>query len=160
MKVSSDKIKASVAAYFRYECQYYLIAFEADDADLLAVNKDNFLTEVEVKVSLSDLHHDISKGKHRWFKQGQTTSYRLPRRYFYFAVPKKIANKVYLICDEKYPYAGVLGTSGEGGGDVVTYRKAKDLMGEALKEKDLYLLVKQQSGTVCRLAMRLAGIKY
>lgn len=159
MKIDSEKIRASVAAYFRYERQYYLVAFEADNADLLVVDKDNFLTEVEVKVSLSDLRRDRSKTKHRWFSCGETTP-RLPRRYFYFAVPKEIANKVHLICDEKYLYAGVLGTDGGGGADVVIYRRAQDLKAVALLEKDLYKLVKEQSGTLCRLAMKMNGIHY
>lgn len=159
MKIGSEKIRASVAAHFRYNRQHYIIAFEADNADLLAVDKANFLTEVEIKVSLSDLRRDGSKSKHWWFNRGQTTV-RLPRRYFYFAVPKEIANKVSLLCGNKYPYAGVLGTDGEGGGDVVTYRRAQDLKAGALPENDLHELVKQQSGTLCRLAMKMNGISY
>jgi len=160
LKVNSDKLKASVAAYFRYNCQFYIIAFEADSADVLAVDKGNFLTEIEVKTSLSDFLRDGSKSKHRWFKRGETPTFKLPRRYFYFAVPKDIANKVVLYCDQKYPYAGGLGTDGNGGGDVNSYRKARALMSSALPEKDIRELVKQQSGTLCRLAMKMNGISY
>lgn len=159
MKVDSDKLKASIAAYFRYNCQFYIIAFEADSADVLAVDKGDFLTEIEVKTSMSDLQRDHSKRKHWWFNKGETTI-RLPRRYFYFAVPRDIANKVVLYCDQKYPYAGVLGTDGNGGDDVNSYRKARDLMSSALPEKDIRELVKQQSGTLCRLAMKMSGISY
>ncbi len=159
MNISSEKIRASVAAYFRYHRQHYIIAFEADSADLLTVDKAGFLTEVEIKVSLSDLRRDASKRKHWWFNRGETTV-RLPRRHFYFAVPKEIANKVTLLCENKYPYAGVLGTDGGNGGDVDTYKKARDLKTRALSETDLHELVKQQSGTLCRLAMKMNGISY
>jgi len=159
MKISSAKIRASVAAYFRYSRQYWLIAFEADAADLLAVSDGNFLTEVEVKVSLSDFRRDAHKTKHLRFSRGER-QYGLERHYFYFAVPNEIANKVCLECDQTYPYAGVLGTDGEGGEYVESYRRARALKARELTEGNLHELVKQQSGTLCRLAMKMNGIDY
>lgn len=160
MGVDSGKIRASVAAYFRYIRQCYIIAFEADHADILAVDEENFLAEVEVKISISDLRRDAAKSKHRFYCKGGNAPWSLPRRRFYFAVPKEIANKVCLACDNEYTYAGVLGTNGGSGTDVDVYRRARDLMGRALSGEETRELVKQQSGTLCRLAMKMNDIDW
>ncbi len=159
MKVDSGKIRASVAAYMRYVRQSYLVAFEADSADVLALSEADLLTEIEVKISLADLHRDKGKSKHWFYKNGQPNP-RFPRYHFYFAVPKDIANKVCEICSQKYPYAGVLGTNGGPAHSVEVYRKAKQLSCEPISPVKVKELTKQQSGTVCRLAMRLNGIDY
>ncbi len=160
MKVTPDSIKASVATHFRYKYQNYIIAFEADNADVLLVDKDNFLTEIEVKVTMGDLRRDKAKRKHFWYNNGEPI-FHLPRLRFYFAVPKDMANKAVLLCEQHYPYAGVIGSDGKGGDDVELYRKAKHLNpATQLSPVEVKGLVKQQSGTLCRMAMKMNGIKY
>ena len=45
MKLNSNKIKASVAAYFRYVRQCYVVAFEADSADTMPQRRRNAATD-------------------------------------------------------------------------------------------------------------------
>jgi predicted DNA-binding ribbon-helix-helix protein len=182
--IDSATVKATVAAYWRFQHQCNLVAFEAPEtleaygaaADILAVDGRRFLIETEVKVSISDLRADIKKPKHQYFRKILGKDYKptkknyfggsqlkepeeRPVRYFYFAVPKELANETILICEQLYPYAGVLGTNGHNTGqttDVTVYRKAELLPGEKLNWSLLRVMIRSQSATVCRLARDLA----
>lgn len=163
MKIISDDIKATIASHFRYQKQFPFVALEGNcqlksfndygQADVLVVTKDRHLIEVEVKVSISDLRKDRNKIKHRHFRDGDDS---YPAKYFYFAVPRDIANQACLICDSLFPYAGVLGTDGQNWADVNYYRTAKALAGQKLTFKQILYMVRAQSATVCRLAEALA----
>ena len=160
MPITSDQIKAIVASYWRYIKQCPVIALEVNSnlssysgeemADVLAVDKNRFLVETEVKVSLADLRRDIEKDKHRSFSRGTCAA-----RYFYFAVPQSLANVARLICDELYPYAGVLGVDGLDEYGVAIYRKPQPLAGKKLTYPQALRIVFNQSSTVCRLAKKV-----
>lgn len=166
MKISSEKIKADVASYWRYQAQCPLVALEVScrlegfnyggQADILVVNKRGYLTETEVKLTIGDLRRDKNKRKHRSFR-GNDRLY--PTNHFYFAVPKEIANKTTLICDELYPYAGVLGVNGEDYYGVQEYRRPTMLRFEKLAPLQIVRMVRGQSATVCRLAEEVARLK-
>lgn len=156
--MNSETIKACVAGYWRYRRQHNLVAFEmgpslepwsSTQADILSVTKDRYLVETEVKVSLSDLRRDGKKTNHQFYKRGNN---HLPTAFFYFAVPREIANKACLICDDLYPYAGILGSDGTNELGVESYREAKRLNGSRLTPKLLIQMVRAQSATICRLA--------
>lgn len=166
MSVSADAIKATIAGHFRYQLQYHFVALEGNcqlqsfndygQADVLAITPDRYLVEVEVKTSITDFRKDVKKRKHRAFRNGDD---RYPTKYFYFAVPRELANHVSLICDNLYTYAGVLGTDGGGWADVTSYRRAKRLAGQRLTFKQILHMVREQSATLCRLAKALAECK-
>lgn len=168
MKVTADSIKASVAAYWRYIRQYPFVALEAScrlesfndggQADVLVITKDRLLIEVEVKLSIDDVRRDRNKLKHRSFRDfSQYFSY--PTHYFYFAVPKELANKVAIICAQLYTYAGVLGCDGQGQYDVSVYKEPKALPGGKLSFVQILRMSREQSATICRLARDLADLK-
>ena len=159
--MNSETIKACVAGYWRYKRQHNLVAFEicpslawagSTQADILSVTKERYLVETEVKVSLSDLRRDGNKRNHQHYKRGDGT---LPVAYFYFAVPKDIANKACLVCDELYPYAGILGSDGSDEDGVESYREARRLNGSRLTIKLIVQMVKAQSATICRLSLKV-----
>lgn len=161
-RLSSDRLKAAVASYWRYERQCPLIAFEGtckvtgELADILAVTKSGELIETEIKLTMSDFRRDRHKSKHRHFSRGL---HNLVTAYFYFAVPKEIANQVGLLCDNLYPYAGVLGSGGlldPAGTDVYVYRAARLLSSRKLTLLELGRIAKDQSATLCRLAVKVA----
>jgi hypothetical protein len=162
MKNNSGTLKACVAAYWRYSRQCPLVAFEAgsrlkwesaEQADILAVNKERYLIETEVKVSLSDFRKDRKKTCHRHFNH-DTGIY--PTAYFYFAVPKDLANRVSYLCANLYPYAGVLGCpEGMNEWEVEVYRSPKRLSGKRLSLKQLVYMCRAQSATLCRLAKKV-----
>ncbi|MBA7464989.1 hypothetical protein ES707_00150 [subsurface metagenome] len=161
--MNSEQLKAIIASYWRYVRQCPVIALEvshnlsayADEerADVLAVDKNRYLIETEVKVTLADLQRDAKKSKHWAFRNNLPT--RCIARYFYFAVPRDIANKASLICADLYPYAGVLGTNGTDEYGVVIYRQAKFLPGKRLTYPQVLRIIFNQSGTVCRLAKKV-----
>ena len=105
MVMTADNIKAVIASYWRYirqcpvialEVSYNLSSYASEErADVLAVDKNRFLIETEVKVTLADLKRDVKKTKHRGFREGLS---RCVARHFYFAVPEDIANEASLIC--------------------------------------------------------------
>jgi len=158
---SEEQLKAVIASYWRYvrqcpvialEVSHNLSAYAEERADVLAVDKNRFLIETEVKVTLADLKRDAMKSKHRAFRESLP---RVVARHFYFAVPKDIANKARPICTDLYPYAGVLGTNGTDEYGVVIYRQAKFLSGKRLTYPQVLRIIFNQSGTVCRLAKKV-----
>jgi len=158
--MNSDQIKAVIASYWRYIRQCPVIALEVSSnlssysgeemADVLALDKNRCLIETEVKVSLADLKRDAKKAKHGYFREGRCVA-----RYFYFAVPKGIANEARLICDDDFPYAGVLSTNGLDEYGVEIYRRPKPLAGKRLTYSQALRLIFNQSSTVCRLAKKV-----
>lgn len=161
MELSSDAIKASVAAYFRYTRQCPLVAFEAcsrlgwgytEQADVLVVTEDRHLSVVEIKTSLSDFRKDGKKACHRHYKD-DTGVY--PAAHFYFAVPKALANEITLLCDKLYPYAGVMGCNSLSEYGIEFYRKPKRLRGKRLTLKQVVYMARSQTATLCRLARKV-----
>jgi hypothetical protein len=158
--MTADQIKAIIASYWRYvkqcpviamEVSYRLDNYSGDElADVLAVDKSRYLIETEVKISLADLRRDAKKRKHMFFDRGTCVTH-----HFYFAVPKDIANEAKFVCDELYPYAGILGVDGSGEWGVASYRNPKTLTGKKLSYTQSLRLIFGQSGTVCRLANKV-----
>ena len=163
-RFTAVEIKAMIAGYFRYKKQCPIIAFEASNrlkwatgepADILVVSESRMLYEIEGKLSLSDLKNDKKKGKHYMFRR---QSDYLPVYKFYFATPKELSNAALDIVREYYPYAGLLAVSkfpfnsaalDFGVQEVIS---PKHLNNKPLPMKDIIYLVKEQSGTICRLA--------
>ncbi len=164
MRFTSDELKAMVAGYFRYKRMCSLIAFEASDrcqwsqgepADVLAVTNARLLYEIEVKISLTDLKNDIKKKKHQIISRYPG---ELPIHCFYFAVPDDLTNPALEIIKEVYPYAGLLSVSKfpfvssayEFG--VRAEKEPRVLSTKRLPLRELLVMVREQSGTLCRLA--------
>lgn len=109
----SDELKALIMCYWRFTRQHYLVAIEFNygDADVISVSrKERVVCETEVKISLEDLKKESKKPKH--FKDAFGAR-RFNGKYidfFYLAMPSKLTelDKVWLICDGLYPYAGIL----------------------------------------------------
>lgn len=117
--------------------------------------KGRILIETEIKVSLADLRKDRKKSKHRAFRDN---SPRCVTHYFYFAVPRDIANDVKLICDALFPYAGILGSDGGNELGVMVYRNPKPLSGKRLSFPQALRITFGQSATVCRLANKVSEL--
>lgn len=154
--INSGEIKVAVATHYRYQEQCPIIAFEASDcmcmwgggqADILVVTRDRYLIQIEVKVSISDLRKDKHK-KHHYHLFNDTGEY--PSRYFYFAVPQELGVDIALICDQLYPYAGVIGCP-----NLLFYRKARRRNVKRLSIKQVIYLVRSQTATLCRLASKV-----
>jgi hypothetical protein len=171
MSFTSSQVKAMVAGYFRYKQRCPIVAFEASDklewatgepADILVVTESRMLYEIEVKISIADLKQDAKKNKHRHFA---TNSCCLPVYKFYFAVPQDMADAALGVCNGLYPYAGLLSiTKFPFNSAAVDFgidhaKSPKRLNNKPLPLKDIVYLVREQSGTLCRLAREVATIQ-
>ena len=173
-KLTSHDIKAAVASYWRYTRQYRLVAFEwggcpgGEMADVVAVDGWQRLIIIEVKTSLSDFRRDKFKWTHRRLREA-TGLEEVPLPFgpipvqkisvieaFYFAVPKELANQVSMLCDELYPYAGVLGCKGIHDYQVEVHRKPRKFQSNALRQEQIDHLIRAQTATLCRLATKAA----
>lgn len=159
MEVTPDIIRAAVAAYYRYKRQC-VIAFEAppykwssDRSDILVIDNRR-LIEVEIKVSISDFRKDKEKRKHDFINHDNYPAFQ-----FYFAVPPTIANQVSFECDQLYPYAGVIRVASLSQNDVSIQRRARVLNIKKLPIRSIIDILKQQSGTLARLARDVALLK-
>jgi len=168
--MNANEVKAMVAGYFRYKKQCPIIAFEASNrlktfegvpADLLVVTESRMLYEIEVKVSISDLKHDFKKRKHQSFVN--RPSY-LPVYKFYFAVPDDMAIKAKELCEDMYPYAGLLVVSKFPFNSAAIDFGVREIKPPVLLNrnpltiKQMIYLIRAQSGTICRLARDKANI--
>lgn len=168
MSFTASEVKAMVAGYFRYKKQCPVVAFEASNilmfatsepADVLVVTESRMLYEIEVKISISDLKNDIKKKKHWSFINRPNY---LPVHKFYFAVPQDITDIALDICNDLYPYAGLLSVtkfpfhSAAASFGVIPEKPPKHLNPKPLSLRQIVYMVKEQSGTLCRLARAAA----
>jgi hypothetical protein len=185
------ELKAIMARYLRFDRACPLLALESPSmlenswttggaADLLAVDKSGHLIEIEVKVSISDLRADRNKEKHNFYRKVMGMPYKnkvrkfghvfteepnfYPTHLFYFAVTPEIANEAKLICENLYPYAGLLRpintwyTSGIVA-NVHIAKKPRAINPDKISFKQIALLAKSQSATVVRLLEVMADEK-
>ncbi|MDO8635865.1 MAG: hypothetical protein Q7R34_06405, partial [Dehalococcoidia bacterium] len=102
VKPTSAYMKYTLLCYWRfiYGCPIIALEYSYGAADVLAVGENGMVIETEVKVSIGDLKRDIEKTKHRSFLKGSSRFCH----YFYFAVPKAIAEEAKEVCNRIYPY--------------------------------------------------------
>lgn len=158
----ADRLKALLMCYWRFEKKCPMVANEACDADVMAINPSGMIIETEVKLSIADLRRDKLKFKHRRF----IDLYALPEcHYFYFATPPELQEKALSIISEVYPYAGYLVVHGENvidfwGRDITltspnveVIKKARRIERAKMEKTEFLRLVKAQSGKLCRLML-------
>ena len=148
--MKADLVKAIVLSYMRYDRQCPVVALEASNMDVAAVTKARRLVEIEVKTSISDLRADKRKRKHRfWSKDAYIPRFRyIPEdsvSRFYFAVTYDLKDKAVKVCEELYPYAGLLAVKVRSNWPYYftwEARKAKVLSAKRLPLQELIELVK------------------
>jgi len=93
------QVVKEVVGYFRYKRQCELVAFErmigslqwVTRPDVLVVNKQRYLTEVEIKLTMSDYRADQKK---RVWERRRSHPERDLNRQFYYAAPADLAEKI------------------------------------------------------------------
>lgn len=156
--LTANEIKAKVARYWRYERQCPMVAVEAScrldawndggQADVLAVTKDRYLIETEVKMSLADMRKDKNKPKHRSFRAADGI---YPTHNFYFAVPYKLGAKACWVRNQLFPYAGILVFDEGSSGPVSIPYHATVLSTKKLGLLQLTRMAREMSASICRL---------
>lgn len=171
----ADEIKYLVAIYWRFQRQHYLVSTEYDGADVISVSEHGTLVcETEVKISIADLKKERQKPKHTKDAFG-TKLYRPGYGYvheYYFAMPERMAelDQVKLICDGRFPYAGILAV-----GDYEDYLKREDgcylpppvscvkksqrLVPANLDNNKIMDIARRMSNSYCNLAFKLMRLE-
>lgn len=162
-EVTISTVRYAVACWLRYDKQCHIVAFERgghgwgwDHPDVFAVNAARDTWDVEIKMSFSDFKADLKKVKFNPLYNG--TGLRRPT-WFYYAAPLNLAEKI-MVSSLLPGGAGLLGITefremGQGG-VVVMLRAVKHKAALRPTTRELAAWVKDQSGTICGLAQRLA----
>ena len=163
----SERVKTAIASYFRYVRQYPIVAIEAkarllnvkhsDRADILVVDKNQILTEIEIKTSISDLEGDTRKHIHKDLESRRGV---YPVHYFYFGIPSKIEKEARQIIKKEYPYAGLIVVDGHYKLTEPLVRipiEARRFFKDPLNPAEMHYILKAMSSAVCRMSFsRLA----
>src|SRR5574344_2377484 len=113
--VNSDMIKVVVASYYRFQRLYIYTTTEYEHMDICTCN-GKYLTEIEVKISYSDLKADAKKTKaygklkHDFYSGKNKSKYVLVPNYFYYCITEEMYNdeKSLKWIKEKYPNYGIM----------------------------------------------------
>lgn len=102
---------------FNIPCENVKYLFSDWELDVVSINKNNFLTEYEVKISRSDFKADAKKKK--WIYYTDKNHWFKCANYFYYVCPKD------LIKVEEIPsFAGLIYVDA---GEIITVKKAPRL---------------------------------
>lgn len=107
--INSDLIKVVVASYYRFKMRYFYTCTEYEQMDVCVCN-GKYLTEIEVKISHSDLKADAKKTKHKYYSGEKKSKYKLVPNYFYYAITKELYNdgKSIKYIEENYASYGIM----------------------------------------------------
>lgn len=91
---------------FNLPCENVKYLFSDWEIDVLSINKNDYLTEYEVKVSRSDFKADFKKKKWQWYEKRIET---MISNYFYYTCPEG------MILENEIPdFAGLIYATSEG----------------------------------------------
>jgi len=147
MKPTSKHLKASVMNYYRFKYQH-IVASEVSSfvdnriADILTIDKDNVVTEIEVKISKADLLNEVKVKalKHKLIEETNKGCNK-----FYFCVAEELLEDCEIFVKKNYPNYGILlyeyVSSSKSCNNISVYRKAKKL-DKKRTDKQLYWIKK------------------
>lgn len=116
MLTQAEEIKILLLSYWRFQRQCPIVAteFNYGESDVISYSEGKHIFyETEVKISIGDMRREQKKMKHRQVIRNPamwdiTPVYHLRARHFYFAVPEAIQEQAIKVCQELFPYAGLL----------------------------------------------------
>jgi hypothetical protein len=89
LPLTSEQMEVSLAGYFNFRRNFIVPNISwglgLHECDLLVVTKSGYATEVEIKISVSDMKADFAKRHHHYSSKIKN---------LYFAVPKALAEKI------------------------------------------------------------------
>lgn len=172
----AEEIKFLVMCYWRFARQHYLVATEYSGyciADVISVSASGReVCETEVKISVADLKKEKQKPKHIKDAFGNKLFRGQFIHKFYFAMPSSMAelDQVRLICDGRFPYAGILSIEPYedflkdsrgiyGPPPVKCVKHAQPLQPEELTKEELMRISRGMSNSFCNLAFRFMRLQ-
>lgn len=144
MKIKCIEIEVALAKYFNVRRNIIVPNVSwglfSHELDMCVVSNSGYVTEIEIKVSLSDLKKDLEKKHHH-------IDYENKIKYLYFAIPWYLQDKIEHIPDN----AGVL---------IYNERKKIVKKRDAIKYKNCRPLKQHEIYQTARLGtMRIFGLK-
>lgn len=176
----SDRIKAMVMCYWRFHgCPILATEYPWGNSDVVAVTEKGRIIETEVKISISDLRHDLKKPKHHDLREAydrpgaETETPAMPRLFsyspqfrldvkvhrFFFAVPVDIAERAEAVVRELFPYAGMLVVNDCWEGkllrnvDVVCRKHPKDYNIPVVNDGERLNMIRGMGTALCKIAV-------
>lgn len=173
-RLQTKLVTTKVMYYFRYTRQCMLTASEVGtySSDVLAINKNSFVTEIEVKVSYQDFLKEFKK-EYKFYRKSSkkheiyanAESPWVPN-YYYFAVPEELEQKVKSFLEKRNSKYGVIRVSNgpiQNGFNIVqcqVTRTAKRLHSNPCSEKVKAAVLNRMSSEVIQRRINLCRILY
>lgn len=164
--MNANEVRACVAAWLRYKRQYPMVCFERPlegdcngTPDILAVDKQRYAVEVEVKISAADVRQEFKKRKYDSNYRLSSNPWDRRVRQKYFAVPGDLRSKVEDLIPKDYGIIVVNGYHSMGWTRVEVSRRAKIHRAQRLTIKDVVRMARNQSGTLVSMALKEAKQK-
>jgi hypothetical protein len=137
-KIHSGHIEVAVANYFGYRQNIIVpnISYGWDlrhEADLIIVNKNNYVSEVEIKISAADLRADFKKGHGHESKK---------IRSLYYALPDTLIELAKELVPQQHGILAIHWNEYTGRYVCQTVRKAKQNKNAAITDKELQELMR------------------
>jgi len=177
VKPTAKEMKTLLMCYWRFQRQHYIVAqeFSYGSSDVISFSeRGRKVFETEIKISIADMRRERHKTKHKFRSRpnifGRMMSEEGRANQFYFAVPDTIENKAVGVCQELFPYAGLLVVD-----DCVGYlktnpkpvspypiREVREATAEAkavVDEKRIFGLARGMSNNLCTASYEVARLK-
>ena len=173
-RLQTRLVTTKVMYYLRYIRHFKLVASEVGpySSDVLAINKNKYVTEVEVKVSWPDFRHEFKKELHYRMKKfkkheiyANATSPWVPN-YYFFAVPEELSDKVVAYLDKTNSKYGVIKVdngkilNGFNTTQCLVVKSAKRLHTNVCSEKLLDSVIARMSSEVIQRRTNLCDMLY
>lgn len=167
----SSLLRASAAAFLRYEKQCCAISFEggvsSGNPDALGVTSDMWLMECEIKVSVSDFKRDMAKPKWNHDEIPLLSKYTPQVRWFYFVVPFSLVEKVKPLlpsgCGLLHPCSGKAKLTPHGNGHIELVCAVKATANKKARKitlQEFYKMSKHQASTLCNLLGKFERVRH
>lgn len=170
----AEEMKILLMCYWRFVrgCPVVATEFDYGYADVIALSRrGRIIHETEVKVSITDMKADLRKPKHHHQQDlfGKAVK-QMWANYFYFAVPGNIREEALKVCQELFPYAGLIVVGSYDSyleknarpytpPPIEVIKKPQYLHAEEMDEERLFKLIKGMSNNLCCKAYELIRLK-
>ena len=174
----AEEIKILLLSYWRFHrgCPIVATEFNYGESDVISYSERNHtFYETEVKISIADMRREQKKMKHRRVILNSSMwdlspTYHLRARHFYFAVPEAIQEQALKVCEELFPYAGLLvvrdyekflveNETPNASVPIGEVKKPRSMEVRKVTPETIQWLAKGMSNTLCKVSYELMLLK-
>ena len=174
----AEEIKTLLLSYWRFQrgCPIVATEFNYGESDVISYSERNHtFYETEVKISIGDMRRERKKMKHRQIAVSPSLwdlapVYHLRARHFYFAVPVAIQEPAIKVCEELFPYAGLLvvddyeeflkqNPTPHANVPIKEVKRPRGMQVQKITPEAILWLAKGTSNTLCKMSYELMRLK-